>query len=260
MTRKSTKPISIIINSLLLFLSGLSLGWLIGLSISPVLHIVVGSIIALIAGIVGALTGLQYRSNESTEDVAELKPDRIRFNKIHIPISPLPLTVLMIGLGGGASLGIYVRTNDFLGPDPQRFARKWSGTGLSEGKIQERLFNQLHPPLQPSPDSEETEISRDTSDPSNSKLSETIPNIQTPPIRKGSPTQKSDIKKPPSQYSATLFTTSVEDCDFIRLYHKEELRNRLETSTKPEIRAAAKKCKDDDCLEALKELICANSK
>lgn len=144
MTRKTNMLTINYRDSLLLLIIGIGLGWLVGLSVSPVLYIILGSVIALVAGAVGALVGLHQDYGVKNESGSDNQSKLLNSRKKAISISPLPLAMLMLGIGIGACAGIYARTNDLFGPNPQRFAQKWSGTGLDEKSIQQRLFDQLY--------------------------------------------------------------------------------------------------------------------
>jgi len=115
---------SIAVRSIALFVSGASVGLLLGLAISPALHLVIGATAALVGSIVGALAGVQ----------------ETRWN-----VNPIPFAVFVVGLAIGSPLGIHLRTNDAFGPKPQVIAQRWSGTGLDGKEIQRRVFDQLYP-------------------------------------------------------------------------------------------------------------------
>jgi len=256
MPRKSKTAAARFSDALLLLIIGVGVGWLIGLSVSPVLFIILGSVIALVAGVVGALVGLDPDSGDKTESDPENPSKTLYSRKSLIPISPLPLTTLVIGLGIGSTTGIYVRTNDIFGADPQRFVRKWSGAGLGEQEIQRRLFDQLYPPRT---GTEHLTSAGDTSPASvNSTGSpESDPTIGISEGIKRKSSRKEYREKPNfSQFNAGLFALTVDDCEVLNSKTGNELKTILESlDTKP-ITNAVHKCKSDNCLEAIKELLC----
>lgn len=272
MTRKSKKPAVNYSDALLLLVVGIGVGWLIGLSVSPVLYIILGSIIALVAGAIGALVGLDLESRDKAESGSDDEHNPLRSRKNAIPINPLPLTMLVIGLGIGSCIGIYARTNDLFGPDPQKFARKWAGTGLDEKKIQQRLFDQLYPPKEITEDSEsigktptQSGPSTDTTEQNSNTNSQSANSEPTkalggknniPKAKPSAPHQRSQESPIAKQFSAGLYALTVEDCQLLRLKHGDELRTRLKALGNRRITNLAEKCKDDDCLEAIKELLC----
>jgi len=117
-----------------LLIIGIGVGILIGLSNSPVLHLIVGGVMTLIGGIIGALSGI--RSNLF---------DRFKIETV----SALPLAVLVVGLVAGALSGIHINEFNMLSPSPQEFANRWSGIGLTEQERKRRLFDGMYPPQQP---------------------------------------------------------------------------------------------------------------
>lgn len=124
-----------------LLLAGVSLGWLVGLSVSEILHIILGSVIALASGVVSVLAGIKKTPavEESSKGEKEQLHRKIR------PISPLPLMALLLGLAIGAPIGICVRTNDLLGVRVEWFVSRWDSTGLSPQELHLRLFDTLYP-------------------------------------------------------------------------------------------------------------------
>jgi hypothetical protein len=285
MTRKSKKSAVNYKDTFLLIIIGVGVGWLVGLSISSVLHIILGSIIALVAGAVGALVGLEQGArdkSESSPDNEESSPDRaftLRSSRESATtINPLPLTMLVIGLGIGSVAGIYARTNDIFGPDPQKFARKWAGTGLDEKKIQQRLFDQLYPPKEVAEDSETKVTSSSHSEVSPSTgIQNPSANIQNsnssaPPDIAGERKVNTSKTKPPThnqekednpvtrRLTSGLWEVTVEDCQMLRLKHGDELRTRLKALGDKRIIELVANCKGDHCLEDIKESVCRNPK
>ena len=126
---------AIVWSSLCLFLSGVAIGWLTGLSVSPTIHLVITSILATVGGIVGALAGIEHSASEETQGVIKKAPK----------ITPVPMALLLIGLLPGSIMGLKARTNEWFGADPQQLINRWSITGISKEKIAQRLFDQLYP-------------------------------------------------------------------------------------------------------------------
>lgn len=107
---------------------GFGIGWLLGLSVSPVVSIVITSVAGVAAAVITVLSGLE---GKLTGLIASSE------QQISIPskINPRPLAALIIGLFLGSIVGIQVRTHNLLGID----------TGLSEQEIARRLFENEHP-------------------------------------------------------------------------------------------------------------------
>lgn len=130
----------IIFGSLLIV--GAGLGWMVGLSVSPVVSIVISAVGTLTATVVAAVMGLQ--------------------DKPKWQITPVPLAILVIGLIFGSTLGIRAREFNLLGkaevPPPLETpasalaleeAKNWRAAGLplEEQEIMQRLFDLAYPAL-----------------------------------------------------------------------------------------------------------------
>lgn len=249
---------------LCLLISGVGVGWLIGLSVSPVLHIIVASVIALVMGIVGALAGLE--SNPRSSAVGEDSQSggiSISANKKPVRINPFPMTALIAGLVVGACFGVYTRTNELLGADPRRLAQRWNGvSGLDEASIKRRLFDQLYPPAASTDGPVYAQLPK-TEDEQNQPEKPPAASVNTISNKVGK-VEKPRPGKPPSpapaitSHTAGLFSISAEDCELLSLKHGDTLRARLRLLNKQQINVFLDKCGSDDCLEALKEMLCTD--
>ena len=103
---------------LALLLAGLGIGWLAGLSVSPVISVVITSVVGATAAVVGALGGASNEKGQTTTSSFAVK------------VSAWPLVWLVAGLVIGSSLGVIARTHNFLllGQNPS--LRIWSNYGL----------------------------------------------------------------------------------------------------------------------------------
>lgn len=204
-------------NALYLIICGLATGWLVGLSVSPVLQILVGAFIGLVVAAIGALAGLRVDreqmkdANQSSEAPAHGIVVRERVVKVDL----MPLAAFTAALALGASLGIIARTNAIFGPNGRAFAHQWSGIGLDESQVKRRLFDHLYPP----------------------------------------PSAAAVLPKDP-QFTAGLFAVSVQNCNLLSLKQGTELRTRLIAVGGEKLKLPLEKCHSDECLEAIKELIC----
>ena len=263
MTTKSKTLTRKLSDVLLLLISGLGIGWLIGLSVSPVLHIIVGSIIALVAAAVGSLIGLRRESEDSAQPPgSDMRSSVVPSPKNILPITPLPLTILVIGLVIGSSVGIYARTNGFFGPNPQRFARQWAGTGLDEKEIQKRLFNHLYPSRsRGSADTGDHGSESNTQNTNEETTSETSENKKNRINNsQGSASEPLETSESSKQLTAGLFALTIEECDPLILKHGQELRTLLTALNKPRITTLVDECKNDACVERVKRLVCPRTK
>ncbi|MCI5131815.1 MAG: hypothetical protein D3904_09875 [Candidatus Electrothrix sp. EH2] len=85
-----------------LVIIGLGIGWLMGLSISPVVATVLSGILGAVLVLAAVLSGFFYGGNASLiKNISD--------------VSPVPFAWLMLGIIAGTSLGILVRTHNVLG-------------------------------------------------------------------------------------------------------------------------------------------------
>ena len=122
-------PIMRIINTVSLLFCGLSIGWLIGLSISPIIQTIIGSLLAIIT----SLLTLSFSIQEG-----QIK-DKItdKFGTINV----LPLALFLVGLSFSATVGIYARTNEWLGVNPESYKRKWEMKDKDASGIIKNLYD-----------------------------------------------------------------------------------------------------------------------
>ena len=214
-----------------LFVSSLCVGWLVGLSASPILHVIVGSVIALIVAIVGALAGVQLEVG--AKDESKDTPNGMPVGTVKgFSVNPLPVAVFAVGLALGATTGIFARTNEFFGPNTERFVKHWQGIGLTDVEIKRRLFEELYPVASHN----HTQAAKSDEKDSNAQL------------------EASNMRA--SALTAALLSVSVSDCQLLAGKHGDELRARLLTINSDGIQSAVKECKGDDCLNAIRVLIC----
>ena len=209
-----------------LLVCGLCIGWLFGMSASPVLHILVGAVVTLIGGIVSGMVGISMSPSEGKETPTKFAKSA----------NPWPIAIMLIGIVPGAALGIYIRTNDLLGTDAIRFIKRWNVTGLSEKELSLYLFSKsqllLNGEVSSSPIS-----SRDETD-------------KALGGRKTDPTSAAGT----SAQHSMLFRVSVTDRDFIAGKHGADLRSALKTVNDTKLQAIIDKCSDEE-IEGIAKLI-----
>ncbi|MCL9804455.1 hypothetical protein NAT51_02910 [Flavobacterium amniphilum] len=120
------------LNIISLFICGISIGWLIGLSVSSVIQTVISSILAIITSVITLLFSLEDGS------IKEKLNDKLGV------INILPLAVFLIGLSFSATIGIYARTNDWFGVNPENFKKKWELKDKDSSGIIKNLYDKLH--------------------------------------------------------------------------------------------------------------------
>jgi multisubunit Na+/H+ antiporter MnhC subunit len=119
---------------LCVFLTGIGVGWLLGLSASPVVSIVITSVTGSAAAIVAALSGLNKEAKEANTE-----------GQRRLAIDPLPLAALVIGIVFGSIVGISARNHHWFGSDRSSEIEQWTKLGLVKEMVVSRLFEQLYP-------------------------------------------------------------------------------------------------------------------
>ena len=120
---------------------GLSLGWLIGMSESPVIASVITTLLALIISAITIMSGIESS-----------KPILGELTKVKMG----PITILIFSIALGSIIGIFVRTNNYLGRNidekikVQEIIQLYSHYGIDSNKIALRLFNANYPEIKPS--------------------------------------------------------------------------------------------------------------
>jgi hypothetical protein len=126
----------VIRNTIGFLLIGLSLGWMVGLSVSPVLQVLISSIITLIASVVTVIVGLKRsESNSSSTNLEKLVNRRINV---------IPMAIFLLSLAIGTTISIYNRTNDKFGLHPNNLVDKWFEDSLSRQRLKEELFRKAY--------------------------------------------------------------------------------------------------------------------
>jgi len=97
-----------LLQAICIFLVGMSIGWLVGLSVSPVTLGVITSLLGIAGGIVTGLRSL-------TKDAASQKTDDSKKAK---RIDARPAALLTVGIAVAATLGIIARTHRVFEPTP----------------------------------------------------------------------------------------------------------------------------------------------
>ena len=141
--------------ALLILIIGLGVGWLAGLSVSPVASILISGLLGIAIAIVGITSiSLIYRNDEGKVI------RRVRF-KAAEKISIGQLALIVVGISLGASLGICARTHNFLGVDDELAFnglrqelnelqghcndRKWSELGIKKEEVARRILDKYYP-------------------------------------------------------------------------------------------------------------------
>lgn len=231
------------LDSFFIFLCGTSVGILVGLSVSPVVHIVVASLVAVIVSLVAVLSGL--RAKEEASD-APLR----RFRNLEV--KTLPFAALTLGLVFGAGLGTYARTNGLLGVDPKHEVQRWSGTGLDDASIQRRIFDDIYPP---SSSATANDLEKSATTEQNNAVVKTDSRSADTPTDPNRPSTKQS-ERDVSPRTAGLFALDIRECELLAGKTGEVLRTRLKGLNYPRVNASLERCDTDACLEKLRAKLC----
>ena len=204
-----------------MLLSGLSIGWLVGMSVAPVVQSTITAVLGLVVGILSLAAGLKKWP--------VIWEDKFPLVAYFSQVSLVPMAAFLIGLSGGAAGGVYTRTNDLLGINPQRIANQWQ-TPLSDSttvtdsvQIIKQLFQiSYRKPHQRTP--------ADSSSPA-------FGNID-------------DAQK------TRLFMTRSSNCDDLLNRSGEALRSKLEDEENPLIKLLMTYNPDNAKLEQIKKCLC----
>jgi hypothetical protein len=223
-------------------LTGLGIGFLVGLSASPVVNALIGGIVSLAAGVVSALCGVRLEKSEAKE--AKDSPDIGNPNQAVPPqgnpsafaahVNPVPIAFLVISIVLGALLGLHARTREWFAESTDHLVAKWeNSTGLTKKEIATRLFDSIY-------GTTKSEGKTSEEKPSGEKTGGTA-----------------------SPQAGVLFAASADKCKQLRRYHPENpgdaalLRLELE-GLDPKLKELASKCKDEDLWVILDVLVCPN--
>ncbi len=106
---------------------GLAMGWLLGLSVSPLVHIVVSGFLSVIGGLLASWYAVT--SGDIGESRHWLWASRPRGAAVWA------VCALLCGSAIGAPAGIYARENALFGVDPSQMFAKWKDYGLKQHDV-----------------------------------------------------------------------------------------------------------------------------
>ncbi len=90
-------------------ISGGCVGFITGLSVSPVAGVVLSSVVAVVVALTSALAGL------GTDPSPDEPGGKLSLRRTRVAVNPLPVTLLLLGMVAGSIAGIWTRTHDWLG-------------------------------------------------------------------------------------------------------------------------------------------------
>jgi hypothetical protein len=111
-----------LMNLVALILCGGSIGWMVGMSASPIIQGILTTVFSFVIILLGVVAGIE---SNSVLKIKTLSKD----------ISLLPIGVFFLFLSLGSAGGIYTRTNDYLGIQPERYYKKWEAYGMKKDSV-----------------------------------------------------------------------------------------------------------------------------
>lgn len=132
-----------VMNSFMLLVCGIGIGWLAGLSVSPVIAQILSSLLGMVAALVAVLCGIEWPPGRRGDAIADQSPpEPSKSLSRHLAsLNALPIAVVIAGLVGGSLLGMTARTHDWFGMDPAREAEQWTRLGLEKKYVAKILLH-----------------------------------------------------------------------------------------------------------------------
>jgi hypothetical protein len=120
-------------SALFLLLAGVSIGWCVGLSASPVIGLVVPAVLALLASLASITAG----KGDTSEPGAAAAVHKVK---------PAPVAMLVVGIALGATLGLRARSHSWLSPTIDDVIDQWAKRGVDRKVVLQRVFDSEYPP------------------------------------------------------------------------------------------------------------------
>jgi hypothetical protein len=122
-----------------LVITGFGIGWLVGLSVSPVVSVVITSVTGSAAAVIAAMSGIEGKEDKP-EDADKVQTSEFKWN-----VTPFPIAMLVIGLIVGSTFGILARNHNWMGSGLSSELERWTNAGLDEKEVIRRLFDSEYP-------------------------------------------------------------------------------------------------------------------
>jgi len=212
------------------FFTGWFLGTFVGLSASPVAHLVISALVSLCAAATAAVAGVQGVGPDDAKSESQQPKFSLKLHKARVDF--IPIATLTAGLLVGSCIGVVARTNDLLGMRPEWISSRWKNSlNLDDKSIALRLFDEVHPPA-------------------------AVPQ-QEP--------KEPDKKQPQTPIADTgrgvIFASpaTADDCDKVKGLPDNRLRIVLAGLTNAQLTKLEQRIKDDKDLEAAMGAICSKA-
>jgi hypothetical protein len=120
-----------------LIVIGLGIGWLTGMSATPVVSIVITALVGAISSVAAIATGIRGYLKKAKKDSST---GSILIDSASI--LPVPFAWIVFGIIVGSCFGIYSRTHNWLGMDIYKEVEIWEDLGLEKDFVTKSLFEQ----------------------------------------------------------------------------------------------------------------------
>ncbi|MFY7908962.1 MAG: hypothetical protein ACOVO2_05400 [Emticicia sp.] len=142
-------------NTIGFLLCGIALGWMIGMSVTPIIRDVILSLLVVVTTIMGLIAGYKSTNHKTQEGITiETNTEASKQYSLVDYLSKvdlLPIGFCMIGMTLGSALGVYMRTHQSLGMSPTEVAERWdysyekslNGTSNAKDSLKSQIIKQL---------------------------------------------------------------------------------------------------------------------
>jgi hypothetical protein len=125
-----------------ILLASLCVGWIAGLSVSPVVGEIISALLAVLLAIVASIAG------PLTVQTKSRNPER-QPRQLLISPNPWPISLVAIGLAVGASAGLYARSHDWFLRDLKATADRLVAAGADQRTAAQALVAHYYAAPQP---------------------------------------------------------------------------------------------------------------
>jgi hypothetical protein len=139
-------------NAMYILAAGLSIGYIMGMSLSPVVSIVLSSIVAVVVAVTSAAAGIDVhpeileRPGTDVEEKPDQQPVPIRSVRHRVEVHAMPIAALVIGIAFGGTVGLAVRGNHWLGSAAYDTRNRGAGNGEVQKPDTSRIARIASPP------------------------------------------------------------------------------------------------------------------
>ncbi len=255
-----------LINAISLIVIGFGTGWLVGLSVTPVVSIIITSIVGVAATLLTVISGLKAWTPESEESETTDEPQKLN-NSLNV--TPIPIAIFIVGILLGSGLGVFARTHNWLGSQLFFEVKKWTDIGLDKKEVAQRLLDSEYPTSSMyshswSSSDLAAEIKKWTdAGLDKQKVAQQIFNYEYSKRTLSSETSvETPAKSPTGSESSTqpksgvLFGAESDECDNLLTFTIDKLPGEIKFSAIPEIQELPNIVQEPEALKQVLEIIC----